>query len=69
MVGRGTTPQGPFFDMAEVDMKQGAGTQLLAGSGTAWNGPGGEMAYLDPVNGDIIVFHAIQLPGGRLTFS
>jgi arabinan endo-1,5-alpha-L-arabinosidase len=64
MVGRGTTPQGPFFDMAGVDMTQGGGTQLLAGNGTTWNGPGGETAYLDPVKGDIIVFHAIQLPGG-----
>jgi len=64
MVGRGTTPQGPFTDMSGTDMMQGGGTQLLAGNGTTWNGPGGETAYLDSQNGDIIVFHAIQLPDG-----
>ena len=64
MVGRGTAPQGPFVDMAGVDMMQGGGTQLLAGNGTTWNGPGGGTAYIDLVNGDIIVFHAIQLPDG-----
>jgi len=64
MVGRGTSPQGPFTDMNGIDMMQGGGTQLLAGNGVTWNGPGGETAYLDAQNGDIIVFHAIQLPGG-----
>jgi arabinan endo-1,5-alpha-L-arabinosidase len=64
MVGRGTTPHGPFVDITGTDMMQGGGTQLLAGNGTTWNGPGGGTAYLDPVNGDIIVFHAIQLPDG-----
>jgi arabinan endo-1,5-alpha-L-arabinosidase len=64
MVGRGSTPQGPFTDMNGTDMMQGGGTQLLAGNGVTWNGPGGETAYLDSQNGDIIVFHAIQLPDG-----
>jgi len=64
MVGRGTSPNGPFVDMNGTDMMQGGGTQLLAGNDVTWNGPGGETAYLDPVNGDIIVFHAIQLPDG-----
>jgi arabinan endo-1,5-alpha-L-arabinosidase len=64
MVGRGTGPQGPFTDRNGTDMMQGGGTQLLAGNGVTWNGPGGETAYLDSQNGDIIVFHAIQLPDG-----
>jgi arabinan endo-1,5-alpha-L-arabinosidase len=64
MVGRGTSPNGPFVDMNGTDMMQGGGTQLLAGNGVTWNGPGGGTAYLDPANGDIIVFHAIQLPDG-----
>jgi arabinan endo-1,5-alpha-L-arabinosidase len=64
MVGRGTTPQGPFTDMSGTDMMQGGGTQLLAGNGSTWNGPGGGTAYLDSQQGDIIVFHAIKLPNG-----
>ena len=64
MVGRGDSPQGPFADKNGTPMLQGGGTQLLAGNGTTWNAPGGETAYLDPQGGDIIVFHALSLPGG-----
>lgn len=64
MVGRGTSPNGPFTDMHGVDMMQGGGTQLLAGDGVRFSGPGGETAYLDSANGDIIVFHGIHLPDG-----
>jgi arabinan endo-1,5-alpha-L-arabinosidase len=64
MVGRGTSPNGPFLDMNGTDMMQGGGTQLLAGNGMTWSGPGGQTAYLDSVNGNIIVFHAIHLPDG-----
>jgi arabinan endo-1,5-alpha-L-arabinosidase len=64
MVGRGDTPHGPFADMNGTSMMQGGGTQLLAGNGSAWNAPGGETAYLDPQQGDIIVFHALHLPDG-----
>jgi hypothetical protein len=64
MVGRGTSPQGPFLDMNGTDMMQGGGTQLLAGDDITWSGPGGQTAYLDPVDGDTIVFHAIHLPDG-----
>jgi arabinan endo-1,5-alpha-L-arabinosidase len=64
MVGRGTSPNGPFVDMNGMDMTQGGGTQLLAGDGVTWSGPGGQTAYLDPLNGDMIVFHAIHLPDG-----
>ena len=64
MVGRGTSPNGPFADMNGTDMMQGGGTQLLAGDGVTWSGPGGQTVYLDSVNGDILVFHAIHLPDG-----
>ena len=64
MVGRGTTPHGPFTDMNGTDMLQGGGTQLLAGNGTTWNAPGGATVYLDSQNGDTIVFHALHLPDG-----
>lgn len=64
MVGRGTSPNGPFTDMNGIGMMQGGGTQLLAGDGVTFNGPGGQTAYLDSQNGDIIVFHAIHLPDG-----
>ncbi|MGA7916420.1 MAG: arabinan endo-1,5-alpha-L-arabinosidase [Candidatus Acidiferrales bacterium] len=64
MVGRGTSPHGPFIDMNGTDMMQGGGTQLLAGNGVTWNAPGGETVLIDSVNGDLIVFHAIHLPDG-----
>jgi len=64
MVGRGTSPNGPFTGMNGQDMMQGGGTQLLAGDGVTFSGPGGETAYLDAATGDIIVFHAIHLPDG-----
>jgi arabinan endo-1,5-alpha-L-arabinosidase len=64
MVGRASSPNGPFTDMNGTPMMQGGGTQLLAGNGTTFSGPGGETAYLDSQNGDVIVFHAIHLPDG-----
>lgn len=64
MVGRGTSPNGPFVDMNGTDMMQGGGTQLLAGDGVTFNGPGGQTAYIDSQDGDLIVFHAIHLPDG-----
>jgi arabinan endo-1,5-alpha-L-arabinosidase len=63
-VGRGTSPQGPFSDMNGTDMMQGGGTVLLTGDGITFSGPGGQTAYLDSTNGDVIVFHAIHLPDG-----
>ena len=65
MVGRATSPNGPFTDMGGTPMMQGGGTQLLAGNGQSFSGPGGETAYLDSQNGDVIVFHAIHLPDGQ----
>lgn len=64
MVGRGTSPQGPFADNNGTSLMQGGGTQLLAGNGATWNAPGGETVYLDPQYGDLITFHALHLPDG-----
>ena len=64
MVGRGTSPNGPFTDMGGTPMLQGGGTQLLAGKGITWNAPGGETVYLDSQGGDLITFHALHLPDG-----
>lgn len=64
MVGRSASVHGPFADQSGVPMLLGGGTQLLAGNNNTWNAPGGETVYLDQQQGDLIVFHALQLPGG-----
>lgn len=65
MVGRGTSVHGPFVDTNGVPMLQGGGTELLAGSGSQWNAPGGQSVFTDPTTGaTTIVFHAHQLPAG-----
>ena len=63
MVGRGTSPHGPFVDRRGNSMLDGGGTELLAGHGD-WRGPGGQTVYIDPKGGDVIAFHAIHLPRG-----
>ncbi|HEY1721401.1 MAG TPA: arabinan endo-1,5-alpha-L-arabinosidase [Magnetospirillaceae bacterium] len=65
MVGRGKTPHGPFVDRKGVAMMDGGGTELLAGDGKEWSGPGGQTVYIDPKDGDLIVFHALRLPQGQ----
>ena len=59
MVGRGTSPNGPFVDKNNVDLKAGGGTLLLEGNGT-WNAPGGQLVYSD-TSGDYIAFHARKM--------
>jgi arabinan endo-1,5-alpha-L-arabinosidase len=56
MVGRATSPNGPFVDRNGTDMMVGGATQVLAGN-SKWAGPGGQTVYLS-VTGDVIVFHA-----------
>jgi arabinan endo-1,5-alpha-L-arabinosidase len=68
VVGRGTTPNGPFLDQSGVDMAQGGGTILLQGNGTTWSAPGGQTAYIDAQNGDLIVFHALNLQQNGLDY-
>jgi arabinan endo-1,5-alpha-L-arabinosidase len=67
VVGRGTSPNGPFLDESGVDMVTGGGTILLQGNGT-WAGPGGQTAYIDSTDGDLIVFHALQLAQNGLDY-
>src|ERR1700677_572171 len=67
VVGRGTSPNGPFTDQSGVDMAAGGGTILLQGDAT-WAGPGGQTAYVDPTDGDLIVFHALQLSQNGLDY-
>jgi hypothetical protein len=45
-------------------MMLGGGTQLLAGNNGTWKAPGGKTLYWDQQQGDLIVFHALQLPSG-----
>jgi arabinan endo-1,5-alpha-L-arabinosidase len=67
VVGRGTNPNGPFTDESGVDMVTGGGTILLQGDAT-WAGPGGQTAYVDPADGDLIVFHALMLSQNGLDY-
>jgi arabinan endo-1,5-alpha-L-arabinosidase len=60
VVGRGTDPDGPFVDQAGVDLVAGGGTLLLAGN-ALYGAPGGQSVLIDPVDGDLIVFHALDL--------
>jgi arabinan endo-1,5-alpha-L-arabinosidase len=67
VVGRGSSPNGPFLDESGVDMAAGGGTILLQGDAT-WAGPGGQTAYIDATDGDLIVFHALQLSQNGLDY-
>jgi len=65
MFGRGSSVHGPFFDMNGAPMMQGGGSELLSGSKTQWNAPGGESVFSDPDTGiTTIAFHSHQLPSG-----
>jgi arabinan endo-1,5-alpha-L-arabinosidase len=68
VVGRGTSPHGPFTDQAGAAMLAGGGTILLQGDGVNWSGTGGQTAYLDPVDGDLITFHALNLTQNGLDY-
>jgi arabinan endo-1,5-alpha-L-arabinosidase len=68
VVGRGTSPQGPFVDQTGADMLAGGGTILLQGDGVTWAGPGGQTAYIDPNDGDLIVYHALNLTQNGLDY-
>ncbi|MGB8010614.1 MAG: family 43 glycosylhydrolase [Terriglobales bacterium] len=67
VVGRGTSPNGPFTDQSGVDMVAGGGTILLQGD-TTWAGPGGQTVYIDATDGDLIVFHALLLSQNGLDY-
>lgn len=62
VVGRGTSPNGPFVDQDGVALTAGGGTILLQGNST-YGAPGGASVLVDPDTsyGDVIVFHALDL--------
>ncbi len=61
IVGRSTSPRGPFVDRNGVPMLQGGGTLLLQ-TGGDWLAPGGGSAYIDPETGEsLLAFHALKL--------
>jgi arabinan endo-1,5-alpha-L-arabinosidase len=55
MVGRGTSPNGPFTDASGVAMLSGGGTQVLATHGNVI-GPGGQ-SILNTNGVDLLVYH------------
>jgi arabinan endo-1,5-alpha-L-arabinosidase len=55
MVGRSTSPNGPFVDRNGTAMTSGGATQVLAGHGSI-HGPGHE-AVLADTDGDVLVYH------------
>ena len=55
MVGRSTSPTGPFTDRNGVAMTAGGGTEMLAGHGSI-HGPG-HQAVLADVDADVLVYH------------
>jgi len=63
MVGRSLQVTGPYVDASGKLMREGGGTQLLAGN-SRWIGPGGESVLQRP-EGDIIVFHAYDAVTGK----
>ena len=55
MVGRSTSPAGPFVDRGGVAMTSGGGTQILAGHGSI-HGPGHQAVIADS-DADVLVYH------------
>ena len=55
MVGRSTSPTGPFVDRNGTAMTSGGGTEILAGHGSI-HGPGGQSVLADS-DADVLVYH------------
>jgi arabinan endo-1,5-alpha-L-arabinosidase len=55
MVGRSTSPAGPYVDESGAPMMNGGGTQILATHGNVI-GPGGQ-SVLHDAGGDLLVYH------------
>ncbi|MEV6347646.1 arabinan endo-1,5-alpha-L-arabinosidase [Actinoplanes sp. NPDC051851] len=55
MVGRSTSPNGPFADRDGTPMTAGGGTEVLAGHDDV-HGPGHEAVFSDD-DGDLLVYH------------
>jgi len=61
IVGRSTSPNGPFLDATGADLTDGGGSILLEGN-TAWIAPGGGTAYTDSASGNcMLVFHSLNM--------
>ena len=66
MVGRATSPTGPYTDRAGRRLLDGGGTELLASHGRVI-GPGGQ-SVLSDVDGELLVYHYYDAnAGGRET--
>jgi arabinan endo-1,5-alpha-L-arabinosidase len=55
MVGRSTSPTGPFTDRNGTAMTSGGGTEILAGHGSI-HGPGGQSVLADS-DADVLIYH------------
>ncbi|WP_306210249.1 arabinan endo-1,5-alpha-L-arabinosidase [Actinoplanes sp. RD1] len=55
MVGRSTSPTGPFTDRNGVALTAGGGTEMLAGHGSI-HGPGHQAVFTD-TDADVLVYH------------
>ena len=61
IVGRSTSPNGPFLDATGADLTDGGGSILLEGN-AAWIAPGGGTAYIDTASGtSMLVFHSLDM--------
>ena len=64
MVGRSTSPNGPFVDKAGVNLNSGGGTQVLAGHGSI-HGPGHQAVFAD-TDAEVLVYHYYADNGASL---
>lgn len=64
MVGRSTSPTGPFVDRNGTALTAGGGTEILAGHGNI-HGPG-HQAVLADTDGDVLVYHYYANNGASL---
>jgi arabinan endo-1,5-alpha-L-arabinosidase len=55
MVGRSTSPNGPFVDKSGKALTAGGGTEILAGAGSI-HGPGHQTVFAD-TDADVLVYH------------
>jgi arabinan endo-1,5-alpha-L-arabinosidase len=61
IVGRSSSPNGPFVDATGAALIDGGGSIVLESS-TSWIAPGGGTAYTDPDSGAaMLVFHALNM--------
>ena len=59
IVGRATSPTGPYLDRGGLDLRNGGGTILMSSHGNIY-GPGGQSVFTDMVNGvatPTLVYH------------